>query len=89
MLRIWDTSRDFVPASSSSEIASGSLQETRSQDLWMLLLVRLLTRSRPDTQEEEKDEEEAEGGMEVDQISKHDRVRELLFDYVLNNFPAK
>lgn len=86
MTRIWESSKDLVV---SSDVTAGPLQESRSQDLWMLLLVRMLTRSSPGKVEEEEPVEEKEELMEVDNLPRHERVRHILFDYIMSNFPAR
>ena len=85
MSRIWDASESFQPPPTDMSLSTGSLQEAQSQDLWMLLLVRTVTRAVPD----EKDKREKEGNMEVDELSKNDKIRQVLFDYIMTNFPAR
>ena len=84
MTRIWDSSKGLII---SADMTAGSLQESRSQDLPMLLLVRMVTRSIPEKFEEEKDVKE--DSMEVDDTPRDERLRHVLFDYILTNFPAR
>lgn len=83
MSRIWDSSKDLVV---SADMTAGSLQESRSQDLPMLLLVRMVTRIMPKKFDEEENVKEE--SMEVDGPPE-ERLRHVLFDYILTNFPAR
>lgn len=59
----------------------------------MLLLVRMVTRVDPEEEEEAKGEEsnadEKSGSMEVDKVPRRERIRQILFDYVLVDFPSR
>ena len=84
MTRIWNSSKDVVV---STDMVAGSLQEARSQELPMLLLVRMITRT---TREQPEEKEEGKGEpMEVDDPPRDERLRHVLFDYILTNFPAR
>ena len=79
------------------EASSSSCQPSRgalSQDLWMLLLVRMVTRVDPEEEEEAKGEEsnaedEKSGSMDVDKVPRRERIRQILFDYILVDFPSR
>ncbi|KAL5492454.1 hypothetical protein ACEPAI_3901 [Sanghuangporus weigelae] len=93
MSRIWETSREFM---TSSEAAASSHQPSHgalTQDLWMLLLVRMITRVNPEDEESKTEGDNAENerreSMEVDKAPRRERIRQVLFDYILTDFPSR
>lgn len=94
MSRIWDTSRELVPASDVASRTHQPSQGASSRDLWMLLLVRMITRADPEEEHAEKGgdgetEDERPESMEVDTTSRRERIRQTLFEYIVSNFPAR
>ena len=93
MARIWETSKDLVPPSETALQTRQPSQGASSQDLWMLLLVRMITRADPDEIEsgkgKESSEDEKSETMEVDTPSGADRIRQTLFDYILTDFRTR
>ena len=96
MARIWETSFDEPPP---SDIALHPGQGASPHDMWMLLLVRMITRiSLPKPQSEDEDmseetqkveEERSLASMEEDTAARQERIRTILFDYIMTNFPAR
>lgn len=89
MARIWDTGGELTFVNETMLTTHQPGQGALPQDLWMLLLVRMLTRAVPDDGEGE-DELQKETQMDVvDTLSREDRVRQALFDYILTDFPSR
>ena len=56
----------------------------------MLLLVRMVTRVDPEAKGEESNaEDEKSGSMDVDKVPRRERIRRILFDYILVDFPSR
>ncbi|KAH8111033.1 Symplekin tight junction protein C terminal-domain-containing protein [Phellopilus nigrolimitatus] len=90
MSRIWDTSSDLTPTGEAMSTSHQLVQSAPSQDLWMLLLVRMITRLTPPTEDGDvQNEEDKTNSMEVDTISRQERIRQTLFDYIMTDFPAR
>lgn len=82
--RIWEgTSElrgDLVPADSTQ--AGGST----ATELWMLLLVRLMTRvAKPPLELEETEED----NQVTDYYARQDQLRQTLCDYIMSDFPSR
>ncbi|KAI5124287.1 hypothetical protein M0805_005134 [Coniferiporia weirii] len=97
MSRIWNASNELITSADSIPSVHQPERSASSQDLWMLLLVRMITRVVPSEMDGDKvDENGAEGShddikdsMEVDTLSRQERIRQTLFDYVMTDFPAR
>ncbi|THH09925.1 hypothetical protein EW145_g1681 [Phellinidium pouzarii] len=98
MARIWDTCSE---AGTTGEAALGMCQPGQgasSQDLWMLLLVRMITRLVPPEEDGGDENENGVNGdkdvdkkdsMEVDTVSRQELIRQILFNYIMTDFPAR
>ncbi|TDL24074.1 hypothetical protein BD410DRAFT_767966 [Rickenella mellea] len=99
MARMWDGSGDLVPVGGDGTMADSHRpnQGASPNDLWMLLLVRMVTRvAHPDPASnteserivpmEEQDEQEP---MKVDTVSQMERVRNTICDYIIADFPTR
>jgi symplekin len=66
-----------------------------SVEMWMLLIVRMITRVTEPPEEKETDIEnveegkEGEEGGEVDFYARQDRLRQVLCDYIMADFPSR
>lgn len=86
MARIWDTGGELTVVSEPTLNSHQPGQGALPQDLWMLLLVRMVTRAAA----ENKDIVENEQTMDViESLSREDRIRQVLFDYILTDFPSR
>lgn len=91
--------RDVLIRESVTRIWSGAEElkftdQDSGTDMWMLLVVRLVTRVvEPPVDEEEaqkKEEEEAPGGVvDLNFYSHQDRLRQTLCDYVVQDFQSR
>lgn len=86
MRRIWEGSSELrdgelIPADSTQAGGSSAIE------LWMLLLVRLITRvAKPPLELEETDEENKQA---TDYYTRQDQLRQTLCDYVMSDFPSR
>ena len=88
LTRIWDGSTGLVSgAMALSAVPEGS--KTTPVDMWMFLLLRLITRTTdPPVFADEK--MDTDGEMEVvDFYSHQDRLRQVLCDYIIADFPSR
>lgn len=81
MERIW-AAKDELKSSAMLRLDRGA----SSQDLSMLLLVRMITRVLPGEQDKE---DVPEDPTDIAPVSKQERVRQTLFDYILTDFPSR
>ena len=74
------------------------VEPTRSAsatEMWMLLIVRMVTRvaiSQPNEDgidEEEKKEQSKDDALESDFFVRQDKLRQTLCDYIMSDFPAR
>lgn len=84
MVRIW-VAKDELKSSEVLQLDRGA----SPQDLSMLLLVRMVTRVLPVDRNDENEEKGDSDSAEIAPISKEDRIRQVLFDYVLTDFPSR
>ncbi|PSR72823.1 hypothetical protein PHLCEN_2v11320 [Hermanssonia centrifuga] len=91
LVRIWDGAKDL--ASHDMVIDAGDASGTTPADMWMLLLVRLITRVVDPTS---SDSDPDDDGTEMDEDSKvsllyahQDRLRQTLCDYIMADFSAR
>ena len=88
MSRIWNTNGllgNSTAAFSDQQVGQGA----SSEDLWMLLLVRMITRASPGEGAGGVDEGEKLESMQVGGVSVKERIRQIVFDYVLTDFPGR
>lgn len=90
LVRIWNGAQDLETHDLSFEMAD--IPGMTPADMWMLLLVRLITRvvdpapPPPQTDSEVKDETI----IAVSEIYSHqDRIRQTLCDYIIADFPSR
>lgn len=92
MARIWATN-GFLGNSTSSVAHHQLGQGAQPQDLYMLLLVRMITRAasndESDKNESDEQEDETAGPMQVSSLSRKERIRQTVFDYVMSDFPGR
>ncbi|KIP10039.1 hypothetical protein PHLGIDRAFT_28714 [Phlebiopsis gigantea 11061_1 CR5-6] len=89
--RIWDGAKDLQVSDFSLDYMEGS--GTAASDMWMLLIVRLVTRvvdpavlqklAKDDAQMEEEDI------VSSDIYAQQDRLRQKLCDYIMSDFPSR
>lgn len=85
MERIW-AGKDELKSSDVLQLERG----ISPQDLSMLLLVRMVTRVLPVERDSEDDnDEEKPPTTDIAPVSKQERVRQTLFDYILTDFPSR
>lgn len=89
MTRIWKSSGDLVSINDSAlrTAAKGS----SPADLWMLLLVRMITRANS-PEEQTSDGNDNETSLELNVANspqRHNEIRETLFNYIVDNFPSR
>lgn len=66
-----------------------------SIDMWMLLIIRMITRvvaplpNEEDTDETAKTDDEDDTALESDSYARQDRLRQTLCDYIMSNFPGR
>lgn len=62
-----------------------------AQDMWMLLIIRMITRAAE--QPDDVAQLDIEGKAEEDAVatleSRHDRLRQILCDYIMADFPSR
>ena len=88
MARIWDTGGEFTVVNEAGPIGNQPGQGAHPQDLWMLLLVRMITRAVPEGRSDEEDQTEPSNDT-IDTLSREDRIRQVLFDYIMSDFPSR
>lgn len=91
--RIWEGAKDLAPSDLSSEVAMDA-PVTSAADMWMLLIVRLVTRvtdPAPHEAGEDASGKKEETSMEIvsDIYSHQDRLRQTLCDYIMADFPGR
>lgn len=87
MSRIWEGAKELAPHGHGY---SESLGEP-STDLWMLLIVRLVTRVSEPPPDEPPDEGDGQpNGESTSYIVAHqDRLRQTLCEYIIDDFPGR
>lgn len=85
--RVWTEAQDSdngamvkpVPASGGS-----------STEMWMLLIVRMITRVAPPPEASEDSSKKVEGqDIESDLFARQDWLRQTLCDYIMSDFPSR
>jgi symplekin len=88
--RIWQEAQD-TSATASAELVPSS----GSTEMWMLLIVRMITRVAVPAPNEEvgdedtKKERAEDDALECDFYARQDRLRQTLCEYIMSDFPAR
>ncbi|KAJ3505780.1 hypothetical protein NLJ89_g7237 [Agrocybe chaxingu] len=89
--RVWDGAEDLK--SHEEGFSSDSVQAggNSASEMWMLLIVRMLTRvaEPPSDLNNNEPEEEKKNLVEYDFYARHDRLRQTLCEYIIADFPAR
>ncbi|TCD69615.1 hypothetical protein EIP91_006840 [Steccherinum ochraceum] len=87
LVRIWDGAKDLT----TQEVDLSETQGFSPTDMWMLLLVRLITRTAdPPTPPAESEATEEPNGTVVSELyDRQDRLRQTLCDYVMADFGGR
>ena len=87
LTRIWDGANDLAPHGHSPPSAEPAT------DLWMLLIVRLVTRvSEPPPDDPSEDDEGGPNGKEDETsyiVAHQDRLRQTLCEYIVDDFTGR
>ncbi|EMD39061.1 hypothetical protein CERSUDRAFT_133852 [Gelatoporia subvermispora B] len=92
LTRIWDGAKDLAPPEPAGELSEAP--GSSASDMWMLLIVRMITRVTDPAQLSNDDDtpEKAEepGSSAVSELYAHqDRLRQTLCDYIITDFPGR
>ncbi len=89
MARIWGSYGELMSMNDPGlSVARGS----SPQDLWMILLVRMITRSAsqdPAAEQDGNDSNDKDVSMDLVVPSRHEKIRQILFEYIMTDFPAR
>jgi symplekin len=86
--RVWNNRAELAPAGDSLPHEPGC--GASPQDLPMLLLIRMATRiARPQNVQDEDEQRTEAKQTDVDMVSKQERIRQTLFDYVMTDFQSR
>lgn len=88
LTRIWDGAKDLT----TQEIDLSESQGFSATDMWMLLLVRLITRVAdppPVVEEESAEDKEANELAVSDLYDRQDKLRQTLCDYIMADFTGR
>lgn len=89
LIRIWDGSNGLLSGSTALS-ASAENSRTTPGDLWMFLIVRLVTRTAdPAFFDEDTRMQTEEDDESPDIYSYQDRLRQILCDYIIADFPSR
>ncbi|KAH7890752.1 Symplekin tight junction protein C terminal-domain-containing protein [Phlebopus sp. FC_14] len=86
--RIWDRTEDLQTTPYMASTRSGM----SADDMWMLLVVRMITRvAEPETDGPIREEKQDLGGNDkvTDFYSRQDKLRQMLCDYIMADFPSR
>lgn len=84
LVRIWDGANDLSPQDMSQD-GGGAL----SADLWMLLIIRLVTRFSVPQLDGEDDAMENGDSSAIELYGHQDRLRQTLCEYIIADFPGR
>lgn len=95
--RIWDGAEELKDFAEAIPVDSPQAGGNSATELWMLLIVRMMTRvaEPPDDLGQWKDNQEENGkgkGKEVvvhDFYVRQDRLRQTLYEYIMTDFPSR
>lgn len=85
LVRIWDGAQGLV-AGPMALNASGETSRTTPGDMWMFLIVRLITRTADPAV---FDDGKMQTDEESDIYAHQERLRQVLCDYIIADFPAR
>ena len=77
---------------SATDDVGSATEASLAPDLWMLLLIRLVTRVTLGADEEEAEDakdENAEVDEELELYTRQDRQRQIICDYIMADFPNR
>jgi len=89
VFRIWEEAQDTT---SVEQVASGGASAT---EMWMLLIVRMVTRvatppvDEEDTDKDAMEEQTGDDALELDFYARQDKLRQTLSDYIMSDFPTR
>lgn len=89
VFRIWEEAQDTT---SIEQVAPGGASPT---EMWMLLIVRMVTRvaippaDEADTDKDAMEEQTEDDALELDFYARQDKLRQTLCDYIMSDFPAR
>lgn len=87
LVRIWDGAKDLSPHEILQDAAGGGAP---AADLWMLLIIRLVTRfSVPASLEGEEEAQEEIDSLAVELYGHQDRLRQTLCEYIMADFSGR
>ena len=85
--RIWEDADDLTV---SGDVNSAQASGHAALELWMLLLVRMVTRvAYPSSMTEQTDEPGDAGLVVHDFYVRQDQKRQILCDFIMSDFPAR
>jgi symplekin len=88
--RTWDEAEElraggYLPADSQGRKTSA--------EMWMLLIVRMVTRvaepTRGTSEDEESKKDEKEGSSDLDFYMRQDQLRQTVCNYIMSDFPSR
>jgi symplekin len=93
VFRIWQEAQDTDGVVSVEPVATSGTSPT---EMWMLLIVRIITRvavppsdEGGNTDENTKKEQTEDEALESDFYVRQDRLRQTLCDYIMSDFPSR
>lgn len=92
--RIWDGAEELRALGEGIAPESALAGGNSAAEMWMLLLVRMITRvAEPPvdlgSSSKESAEESKDGSAELDYYFRQDQLRQKLCDYIMADFPAR
>lgn len=88
--RIWSGAEELRVSGSSVLPESEQAGGNSASEMWMLLLVRMVTRvAEPPWNDEIMDDSNKGQVLEQDFLSRQDQLRQTLCDYVMADFPSR
>jgi symplekin len=91
--RIWDGAEDFKTNVESIPVDSTQAGGHAATEMWMLLMVRMVTRVADCPSIPVDGDDTMEGAVQSssadDFYARQDRVRQILCDYIMADFPAR
>ncbi|KAL4250329.1 hypothetical protein ABKN59_005891 [Abortiporus biennis] len=94
LVRLWEGAKDLIPTDFALDLET---QGVSGADMWMLLLIRLVTRvadpapTPPDPGDEPMDTDSREVNSQLvsDIYAHQDRLRQTLCEYIMDDFPGR
>ena len=89
LTRIWDGSKGLVSGSAALS-PTAETSRTTPGDMWMFLIVRLVTRTADPAMFEDEDSRMQTDDEEPSDVYPYqDRLRQILCDYIISDFPSR